>query len=250
MSALHNPQQGKKLRLFGYNSFSKSMPQEAGRDKIPAQARCSPSHFQISWLDLLLAHLLLHSLWFASKQLFLTLRPAIPTLKTELHNECFFRGGPSILPRREQMVRALSPSFPSTLKKLKARPKVRGLLKLQRVHCGHQLAAWLSAMCPPSRRAKPEHENRKEDVGAPESALLSCQPGTAKPRAGQGSLVCWRHLPWKPKALEPGPLVPRQTLASARDFSMPWSSQARLGGPRPFLGFCYGLPHYWIKPWA
>lgn len=61
-------------------------------------------------------------------------------------------------------------------------------------------------MCPLSRRAKPEHENRKEDVRAPESALLSCQPGTAKPRAGQRSLVCWRHLPWKPKALGPGPL--------------------------------------------
>ena len=41
-----------------------------------------------------------------------------------------------------------------------------------------------------------------------ELPLLSCQPGRAGTTAGQASLVCWRHLPWKPEALRPGPLFP------------------------------------------
>lgn len=157
------------------------------------------------------------------------------------------------MPRRKQTVQALFPNFPShpTWKNSKARSKVRKPVKVPHVHCGHKPEARLRAGCPPSRRAKPEHGNRKEDVRAPESSLLSCQPGTAKPRAGQGSLVCWRHLPWKPKAPGPGPVVPRQTLASERHVSMPWSSKPGLAAHGPSWvssSFCYGLLHCWIQP--
>lgn len=82
-------------------------------------------------------------------------------------------------------------------------------------------------------------------LGPTECALISCQPGTAKPRTGQGSLVCQRHLSWKPEARGPGLVVPRQVLASARDFSMSYSSKIDLGGHTPSWvssSFWYGLP--------
>lgn len=51
----------------------------------------------------------------------------------------------------------------------------------------------------------------QEDGGSQallEMPPLSCQPGRARLGAGQASLVCWRHLPWKPEAPGPGPPFP------------------------------------------
>lgn len=149
------------------------MPQEVGRAKIPAQARCSQSHVQIHWLNLLLAHLLFHSLWFASRLVSLALPPSIPTLKIEYTKGfcfvCFFQRRALHLAQKETDSSSSFSQFPFPphLKKLKARPKVRSLLKVQHIHCSHKPEARLRAMCPPSWRAKPEHENRKEDVRAP-----------------------------------------------------------------------------------
>lgn len=79
----------------------------------------------------------------------------------------------------------------------------------------------------------------QEDGGSQallEMPLLSCQPGRAGPRAGQASLVCRRHLPWKPEAPGPGPIVPRGTLATIRDSSMPSSSKPDCEPQSPSLG--------------
>jgi hypothetical protein len=94
---------------------------------------------------------------------------------------------------------------------------------------------------PASQRARAWEQKGGGSQALLEGPLLSCQPGRARPRAGQMSLVCWRQLPWKPEALRPGPVVPNRALAIAKDFSVPVALQVRPWGPGPFLGFQQSL---------
>lgn len=92
-------------------------------------------------------------------------------------------------------------------------------------------------------KARAWEQEDEESQTLLEMPLLSCQPGGAGLRTSPASLVCWRHLPWKPEAPGPGPAVPRGALSTARNSSMPLSSKPDCEPHSPSLGSLSSLWH-------